>query len=57
MVWWRDWYEDVVNEPRDGAHQRADEVAVGENEISLNRFVWDFVCVRRELEHARARYK
>ncbi len=24
---------------------------------SLNRFVWDFVCVRRELEHARARYK
>jgi hypothetical protein len=30
MVWWRDWYEDGVNEPWDGAHQRVDEVAVGE---------------------------
>jgi hypothetical protein len=25
-VWWRDWYEDGVNEPWDGAHQCADEV-------------------------------
>ena len=28
------------------------------NEIhSVNRFVWDFVCVGRELNHARAQYK
>ena len=26
MVWWRDWYEDGVIEPWDGAHQRAEEM-------------------------------
>ena len=26
MVWWRDWYEDGVIEPWDGAHQRAKEM-------------------------------
>ena len=25
-MWWRDWYEDGVIEPWDGAHQRAEEM-------------------------------
>jgi hypothetical protein len=30
IVWWRDWYEDGASEPRDGAHQCADEVGWSE---------------------------
>ena len=48
-AWWRDWYENGVIEPWDGAHQRAEEVDVCENREkwdSLNRFVCVASCAR-----------